>query len=617
MYRVLKIVLPLLIAVLVVLVAVPNFLSSSYIKQQVEVQLSDMLGRQVLLNGDSSVSVTPYLGVSYRNVTVRQAAASAELPLVAVEGLKAKLGLFSTIWGKPQVVEVELLRPSFNLMIAEDGTPNWRLEKGPLAERFSLPEGEKPRSFPLGAVVIEDGIVEITDARHRTTEKLTSLNGTVSWTGINAPGSAQLSAVWRGEIVHVAANATSPFEILRGGPSDLNVTFKANPLTLVFNGHIDTADVPFAKGKLEAATPSPKRFADWFGQSIPAAELLPEVSLDGEVTATMEKMDFPSVALKVGQNQGVGQLQLVRPQEQPISVNGTLAFETLRIKGPDEIVLPEPGAVENAVSSTDIDFSFLYGMNVDIQVSAGSGAIGPLSVEKLAASAVINNGKASFDVGQAQALGGALTGSLSLNTEQAETTVAADIDLKTIDLAQLAALYGADDTALKGSGSAVFNLKSTGTNPKTLLRKLKGTADIQGTDGEFKGIDLGKLAEATAENIENFDADIFSGQTTYSELQIAVSISNGVAYLRDSRMTSQNFRTFLTGRTDLPRQSLALSGRVVRPVEGDENYDAVDAFRFFIGGTTTAPLFVPLAITKKSQAAPGDGFSLEQTEIEN
>lgn len=614
MYRVLQIGLAVTIVTILALIAAPKFLSSSFIKQQIEAQLSEMLGRSVFLNGNSSVSIRPYLGVSYRDVTVLQADGNPDTPLVSVEGLRAKLGLFSAFWGNPQIVKLQLVRPRFNLRIDKDGVPNWRLEKGPLAERLSLPEAKQPKPFPLGTVQIEDGIVDISDETEGSESKLTALNGVISWDDIQSAGAATLDGVWRGEVVKLRASAASPFEILRGGSSSVELSIDSNPLVMDFNGTVDTADVPFAKGVLGASTPSPGRLAEWFGQNIPATLLLPDVSIGGDVTATAFRLDLPDAKVEIGQNDGVGQLQLVLDDTEQLSVNGTIAFESLALPDIRELGITRSKEMPNAAQPQALNLEFLRGLNVDLQVSAESAQSGPVQIESLAASAVINSGKASFDVGQAQTMGGALTGSVSLEVERNITQIAADLELKDIELAQLATLYGENSVSLDGQGSAALNLKSSGNDAKALMRSLKGSATVEGADGVLKGINLASIADPNSEDADDFNANIFDGETGFSELRMALMISNGIAYLQDTTMTASGFKAFLSGRTDIPKRSLALSGRIVRPLDASEE---VETLQFFVGGTTVSPLLVPLSTTRRSQAAPDDAPTLSEENANN
>ncbi|MEL6948183.1 MAG: AsmA family protein, partial [Pseudomonadota bacterium] len=89
----------------VVVVAAPLVMSSETVKARIEAQLSDVTGRRVRLAGDSSVSINPYLGVTYFDVTIGQAQGQAgaqgeAAPLVTIEEMRAQLGFLALLRGE-------------------------------------------------------------------------------------------------------------------------------------------------------------------------------------------------------------------------------------------------------------------------------------------------------------------------------------------------------------------------------------------------------------------------------------------------------------------------------------------------------------------------------------
>ena len=69
------------IFVIIAIFAIPNLLSTTYVKQRIADQLSQLTGRQVSLEGSSSISLRPYLGVSYDNVVISDEADQPGKPM--------------------------------------------------------------------------------------------------------------------------------------------------------------------------------------------------------------------------------------------------------------------------------------------------------------------------------------------------------------------------------------------------------------------------------------------------------------------------------------------------------------------------------------------------------
>ena len=136
MKRIVQTIIAVCVVVTAIILAAPLLLSSERVKLGIEKQLSDITGVVVVLSGESSLSFSPYLGVSYRNVSLSRDQ-EAETPFVRVSGLKARVSLLSVLTGKPSLSEVRLVRPEFDLHMKSDGTPNWWSQDGPLARRLA------------------------------------------------------------------------------------------------------------------------------------------------------------------------------------------------------------------------------------------------------------------------------------------------------------------------------------------------------------------------------------------------------------------------------------------------------------------------------------------------
>ena len=80
-------------------------------------------------------------------------------------------------------------------------------------------------------------------------------------------------------------------------------------------------------------------------------------------------------------------------------------------------------------------------------------------------------------------------------------------------------------------------------------------------------------------------------------------IANGTAILRDSRLVGDSIDVSLKGRIDLVRTTLALRGMIKNKLTTAASNDHND-LQFFVGGTASSPLFVPLPMTKRATEVP-------------
>ena len=580
------------IFVIVAIFAIPNLLSTTYVKQRIADQLSQLTGRQVSLEGSSSISLRPYLGVSYDNVVISDEADPADKPLIVIDEFKAKLGIFAALFGDAELAEVEFIRPHFQLTIDQSGIRNWSPNKGQIG--VSIADEEAKHTLDLGRVRIEDGILELTDERNRQHTKFTAINGQLSWPDSNSSANIQLSSVWRGEIVNLSASVARPMQWLRDGKSEISVKLDSNPLSLSFDGIYDSTTEQF-DGSLAVDSPSSTRLSDWVGWQLQAPKKFGSFSISGDVKYQNQSLEFPDATVSLEKHQGTGRLQMMLKGNDLLAVNGTLAFATVELPDLRNLLQSQPNG---STGEAGIDLSFLDGLALDVRLSAETATGAPFAMTNLAAAIIINDGRASFDIGQADAIGGALSGSITLQAQDGATAVSADLVGKNIELEQLTQVYADESVSLQGSGDFEIKLKSVGNTFDDMLLRLNGEGLISGEDGTLNGLDLPELYQSTLAGSGSV-ARVSSGKTGYQTINLGYFIANGTAFMRDSFLKTESVNVDIRGRIDLVRRTIALRGQI-QNAAAQEN--EATKLPFFVGGTASSPLFVPLPNAIRPQA---------------
>ncbi len=579
-----KFAIALTIFVIIAIFAIPNLLSTAFVKQRIADQLSQVIGRTVAIDGSSSISIRPYLGVSYDNVIISDPGDVAGKPLVTIDELRAKLGLFAALIGDAELTEVEFIRPNFQLRIDQEGQRNWSLDKGYIGDHIANPDANK--TLKLGTIKIEDGILELTDEAKRQSGELTAINGQISWPDSNSAANAQMSAVWHGEIMEFSTSIAEPVAWLRNGKSEISVKFASKPLNLTFDGTSDGA-IDQYDGTLALSTPSPKRLTDWIGWRLPAAQKIGGFSATGIASLQKYNLEFPDASVSLEKHRGMGRLQMSLQDDGLFAVNGTLAFETIALPNLQDLLQSTPGTSEEPAK---IDLSFLEGLALDVRLSSKIATGAPFEMNNLAAAVIVKDGRASFDIGRVETVGGTVSGSVNLQSQENSVAVSADIVANNTDLAELTQIYKETGVSLQGQGDVAIKLKSIGRNLDGLLLRLNGEGHIRGNEGSLTGLDLPELYKNTIAGSDSV-ARVSSGTTRYSAINLGYFIANGTAFMRDSYITSDVIGVTLKGRVDLVRSTLALRGRI-----NSTNNAAGDRTEvpFFVGGTAASPLFVPL-----------------------
>ena len=573
------------VALVAAIIAIPNLLSTTYVKQQISIQISQLVGRQVSIDGSSSISLRPYLGVSYKDVTISDEFDAKGKPLVAMEGIKARLGLISALFGNAEISELELVRPQFNLRVDQNGHNNWSMDNGLLGAQFNSPG--MIGDLQLGTLKIIDGIVELNDEQSRVTRQLTAINGEIFWPSSQSAGKVDLTSVWNGEVATISLSARNPVGFLRGDESPISARIIANPLTLSFDGSVED-HFGKANGTLTLNSPSPKRLADWLGLKISFLENLGPSALSGPVIMENSQLDVSEAELNVEDHEGRGRLQIGLLEPDLLSISGTLAFDSLELPDLSALILVQDASEQ---VKNNYDPALFDGLALDIRLSAASAMTNPLEMSNLAASVIIRDGQASFDIGQAETMGGVVAGSLALESGEEGLALGADISLNDIALDQLSNLNEDALVSLEGTGVLKVKLKSTGQNARELILKLNGEGSLSGKDGSLIGVDFQEVAAAVGENANSVIL-LSSNSTEFTELNLGFFFANGTAFLRDSELDNETLKLSLGGRSDLLKQNLALRGTIISKSEVE---DEGSARSFFVGGTIGSPFIVPLS----------------------
>lgn len=591
--------------IIVAILAIPSFLSSSYVKTRISEQLSAITGRPVQLQGVSSVSLSPYLSVIYRDISIADTTPGADKPLVQVEALRAKLSVLSALWGGARLSEIHLIRPEFNLRIDRNGQPNFLLIGGPLADRLALPADVEIENLTLGTVTLEEAHIVLDDQRPVEAGRLppvdaTAVNGELNWSKVNSAASIAGTGIVRGELVGLSGEIDAPLALLRGAVSAASLDIKSAVATVSFNGDI-SLNQRTATGRLSANIPASARFMAWLGDPLPARHIPTRLSLDGRMQAAPARLEFLDSTFIFNDRPATGRMLVTRADTGRVKLSGTLAFDNLPLPQWDSLL-----ALEKDTEDNDADRDML-GFDLDMRVSANEASSGPFTVSNLAAAAYVKDGKASFDIGQASAMGGTVSGSVDLERALGARRISTRVTLDDVDLEPLSRLYGQAAMVVSGKGDASFNLKTSGQDRDSFLRHLNGDVRVKSQQGQVVGLDLQRIVQR--KEGETGDGSIvqqLGGETPFELLDLNVFIANGTAFFNKSTLSNSRYEAELGGRADVTTGSLALRGRVSIIDGAGEEKTQTATTPFFVGGSTSQPLIVPLAANATPKIAPAE-----------
>lgn len=595
-----------LIVVLAIAVSLPLAVSSHVVRDRLERDIGAWAGHLVSLGNAPSLSFWPTPTIQLDNVEIKPSTFADADPILRADSIVANFNLFSAVLGAPSFSEFRLIRPTFNVELYPDGTSNWSSSSGELAEGIAAAVARDlaeqggnqssviaavPASAALGTVAIEDGTLKWLRDPGAEAEKLTAINGTLSWTAPTAVARVNVSAIFRGEQIGISGSTSAPLLLLGKRSAPIDVSVASAPLSLQFKGSASMGGDFFAAGALLLKSVSVRRALEWSGTEIKPGEALGALELSATISAEQTRAKLDDLTIMIDQNRGIGVLDVELRDDAPPRIAGTLAFSTLDIASFLQAFTPLPKAGADIAST--IDTRFLREIGLDLRLSAQSASFGPVQLSNLAAAARVEQGRANFDVGDATVYGGSLIGRIALSETGVDGGVKVHLSARDTSFGRLYDAIGLTGPLPRGMGSLDIEVTSPYPTWATAPTDLTGRISLNIGKGSVPGLNLARFRQL-AETERFFDlSQIGQGSSfAFESTRLEATIAGGQAELTLAELIGADQMISLSGLVPYSRGSLAIAGVLgAKPaVEGAQAVAAAKPLRFFVGGSWPQPL---------------------------
>src|ERR1700744_2909439 len=169
-------VVALLGAALVALIASSWLLNRDALRAAVEAQIRAVTGLDLMVKGDTEISVFPASYVSFHDVGLRGGASTD--PALTVDVLTANLRLFPLLLQRFEIADVMMLRPRIRVIRDITGDSNWTPFIGTIT-RTMKPGADNQLSF--SEIRIQDGKLTYDDPVHQIGEALDNIDLSLAW----------------------------------------------------------------------------------------------------------------------------------------------------------------------------------------------------------------------------------------------------------------------------------------------------------------------------------------------------------------------------------------------------------------------------------------------------
>jgi AsmA protein len=532
------------------LIASSWLLNRDALRKAVEAQIRAVTGLDLVVKGNTDISVFPGSYVSFHDVGLK-GSASAD-PALTVDVLTANLRLLPLLLQRFEIADVMMLRPRIRVVRDITGESNWTPFIGTIT-RTMKPGADHQVSF--SEIRIQDGILTYEDPVRQITEKLDDIDLSLAWPSIARSFGATGQFDWRGERVDGSISIGDFLAALSGDRSSFKARLASAPLKLAFDGTVANRTSLMMEGTMTVDSPSLRNAMRWTGQVAPGNGGFGRFALKARANVVGASVALTNVNLELDGNVAEGVMTYANNGRQ--SLQATLAADALDFTPYISTVrLLASGAHDwnrqlfdlNSLSTTDLD----------IRLSAARMTIGPSRLGRTALGANLRNGALALSVGEAQIYGGIAKGSFALARADSFADVKAQFQFTDVDLQACASeLFGFNK--LSGRGNLGVALAASGSSPFGLAQSLDGTATLTGHDGAITGFNAEQLLKRLERRPLSGAGNFRSGATPYSNLNVALKFADGIATLEDVQIDGPAHIT-LTGTASVPAREFDMKG---------------------------------------------------------
>lgn len=519
------------------------------LRASIEAQVRAATGLDLMVKGDAEVSIFPTSHVTLHDVGLR--GVTADDPL-RVEKLIANLQLLPLLLQKFEIADVALVKPRVNVVRDAQGRTNW----SPIAETLAKamkPGSESPVQF--SEIRVTDGEVIYRDETGRTIETIEDVDLSLAWPSISRSFAATGQFSWQGERIDGSLSVADFGAALAGERSGLKTRISSPNLKFAFDG-ATTAKNRSTEGTLTVDSPSLRNVLRLVGQNPPGNTGFGRFALKARATMVGPNVALGNVNIELDGNVGEGVMALGFA-DRPV-VQATLATDNLDLT-PYLMTMRLLASGARDWNRQLFDLDTLIARDIDMRLSAGKVTVGSSKFGRTALGVSLKSGKLALSLGEAQAFGGTVRGSLGVAKSDAIADVKAEYQFIDIDLdAAGSELFGV--RRLSGRGNVNVSLEASGSSAFGLAQTLDGTVTLVAQNGALQGFNVEQLLRRLERRPLGGAGEFRTGRTPFTELNATLRINDGVATAEDFRMEGPATRLSLTGTSSLPAREYDLKG---------------------------------------------------------
>jgi AsmA protein len=575
------------------LTAAAYLISADAVRELVLNEIRTVTGLNPSLRGEATVSLFPTGSVSFADVVLGE----PNRPALTAERLTVRLRYFPLLIGRVEIADVALVRPTIAVDLEPGGKSNW----SGLIEALTRSQTKGgPRLAAFSEMRIDSGIVVVRSAANKLDETLTNVEFSLAWPSISKSFGASGRLVWHDEPLDMALTLADFPAALAGNHTGVKLRIAGKPIKVAFEGGISSQPTLKIDGTLAADTASMRNALLWSGQRPLPGGGFGHFAIKAQANVMGGTIGLNNVNVELDGNTAEGVLTFATDGRK--TLQGTLATDTFDLT-PYVSTVRLLTTNEREWNSARISLDGLSGIDLDLRLSAAKVVASNAKLGRTAIGANLRGGQLVVTVGEAQAYGGVIRGSLTLANFAAGVDVKSQLQFTDVDLEScLGQLFGL--RRLEGNGNISFAVEGSGDSVLAVTRTLNGNANLIGEKGALAGLNVEQLLRRLERRPLSGGGEFRTGRTPFDKIAVALKISQGMVTVEDVKIDGSAVRLALAGSASIPTRELDLKGTAIL-MAANKPETAAFELPFIVQGSWDDPIMLPdpEALIRRSGAA--------------
>jgi AsmA protein len=594
---------------------------SELVRDQIVARVKAETGRDLIIKGPAAFTVYPSLGVNLGDVSLSAPPGMTAPPLLTTRNLTVSVALMPLLKREVEIEKITFDQPVLSLQVDATGQRSWDFaDAGPPAGgRVRLAQAEQdpaiatdapPSPLPgaggarptlqrltFGDIRISRGSLLYVDQRNGAFENISGIDLAVAVPALDATATANGKLNWRGATLDLAAEITSPAQLMQSSSARLVTSLSGAPIDVRYEGTLAFGAALDAEGNFALKSPSLHRLLAFAQKQTPTDAPERPVNLTGKLTASDNTFTLSGATGAIDRTRGSGDIAVTTGGARPI-VRANLKFAELDLNAilgnttPGEAAPPPPSptpagaappdgqppqSIEDLLnadtppapgpkvrgfsqsrgwSNEPYDFALLNVVDASARLSIGRLLYKELKVGQSMVAVALKGSVLTADFTDVQLYGGRGKGLLAIDaSDAANPRMTTNISLEGVQGLPLLK-DAADLDWLSGTGKIVLGVTGNARSQRALMTSLGGSADLSFTDGAIVGVNIpGMLRNASQGKLGGLDSAP-TEKTDFSQLTSSWAINNGVARNNDLKLVGPLIRVTGEGAVKLGERAL-------------------------------------------------------------